>query len=396
MRIPIDRRMAILGGSLAVALTAAGIWALAGSGTTPNASGPPSTSASNPSGPTTPPPSPRTGATAPAPSHAQMTVKVFFHKGETVVAVRRTVPRSAKVATVALNQLLAGPTKAERDAGYWSFFSAQTAKALRGVEVREGVAHADFANFSRVIPNASSSAGSAALLAELDNTLKQFATVRSTVYSFDGDVVAFYEWLQMAPPTRQPTMAEAVTEARSFLTTVVGMTGLANKAPRSVAGGNVAVDFQVRAPNGGLAAPITTVLLRRSGAWWVASSVSTDTIQVTTPRSGATVTSPMSVTGRALAYEGTVTIRVEEPGGGKMVVLGEGYVTGGGDVVRPFRGSVGFAPPSSTIGWVVFVELSPADGTVTKATVVPVTLTPVRIDVEADNSSTRSAGSAAS
>jgi Sporulation and spore germination len=100
------------------------------------------------------------------------------------------------VATAALRQLLAGPTATERGNGYWSFFSDATATMLRGVRIANGVARADFADFSRIIPNASSSSGSAALLAELDATLKQFGTVRTTVYSFNGDVAAFYEWLQ--------------------------------------------------------------------------------------------------------------------------------------------------------------------------------------------------------
>jgi spore germination protein GerM len=134
-----------------------------------------------------------------------MVVKVFFHKGEdadpAVVAARdRTVPRSVKVATAALGQLLAGPTAAESRAGYWSSFSSDTAGMLRSVRVAEGTGYADFRDFSRIIPYASSSAGSAALLAELDATLRQFGNVDSTVYSFDGDEAAFYEWLQLPPP----------------------------------------------------------------------------------------------------------------------------------------------------------------------------------------------------
>ena len=48
--------------------------------------------------------------------------------------------------------------------------------------------------------NASTSAGSALLLAQLDATLTQFPTVEATRYSFDGDQEAFYSWLQLAVP----------------------------------------------------------------------------------------------------------------------------------------------------------------------------------------------------
>jgi hypothetical protein len=51
-----------------------------------------------------------------------------------------------------------------------------------------------------VIPNASTSCGSAGLLAQLDGTARDFDGVSRTLYSFDGDSVVFYEWLQMGVP----------------------------------------------------------------------------------------------------------------------------------------------------------------------------------------------------
>jgi hypothetical protein len=71
---------------------------------------------------------------------------------------------------------------------------------LRSVAIVRGTARVDFRDFSRVVPNASSSCGSALLLAQLDRTATQFPTVRRAVYSFDGSVRAFYEWLQRSPP----------------------------------------------------------------------------------------------------------------------------------------------------------------------------------------------------
>ena len=100
-----------------------------------------------------------------------------------------------------MRALLRGPTAAERGRGYGGWFSRKTAGMLRSVRITKGVAYVDLRNFSRVIPNASSSCGSALLLAQLDRTAKQFPNVRRPVYSFNGSARAFYEWLQRSPPT---------------------------------------------------------------------------------------------------------------------------------------------------------------------------------------------------
>lgn len=116
-----------------------------------------------------------------------------------VFALPRTV-RLPAVLTGAMRALLAGPTTAERKAGYGGWFSSRTKGMVRSVRVARGVAFVDFRNFSRVIPNASSSCGSSALLAQLGRTATQFPTVRRAVYSFNGSRSSFYEWLQRSPP----------------------------------------------------------------------------------------------------------------------------------------------------------------------------------------------------
>lgn len=133
-------------------------------------------------------------------------VSVFMPRGDPgpdcdrVRPVARTVPAPA-VLRAAMAALLRGPTPAERRAGYGGWFSADTAGALRGVTLRDGVARIDFADLRPLIPNASSSCGSALLLAQLDRTATQFPAVRRAVYSLEGDAGAFYEWLGYdAPP----------------------------------------------------------------------------------------------------------------------------------------------------------------------------------------------------
>jgi hypothetical protein len=139
-------------------------------------------------------------------STRSVVVKVFAPRApasttcERVYPLRRTVAPPA-VLTGALHALLASPTAAERRHGYGGWFSARTAHSLRSVRVTRDVAYVDLRDLRRVIPNASSSCGSALLLAQLERTLTQFPRVRRAVYSIDGNRRAFYEWLQLEPPS---------------------------------------------------------------------------------------------------------------------------------------------------------------------------------------------------
>ena len=145
-------------------------------------------------------------ASAAAPT--KHTVWIYAPRGTSqsctrVLPLMQTVASPA-VLTGAMRALLAGPTAAERARGYGGWFSQKTAGHLRGVRIGDGVAYVDFRNFAREIPNASSSCGSALLLAQLDRTAKQFPTVRLAVYSLDGSRRVFYEWPQRDEPTTRP------------------------------------------------------------------------------------------------------------------------------------------------------------------------------------------------
>jgi hypothetical protein len=135
-------------------------------------------------------------------------VKVFFPRRVTADCTRVSArPRRVIFPAVlagAIRALLTGPTTAERRVGYGGWFSRKTAGTLRSVRIRHGVAYVDFRDFSRLIPNASSSCGSALLFAQLDRTVTQFPTVHRAVYSFNGSARAFYEWLQREPPAATP------------------------------------------------------------------------------------------------------------------------------------------------------------------------------------------------
>lgn len=149
------------------------------------------------------------GAAGSAPAATQTIAKthaisIYAPRGASIDCAR-VLPLKRVVAPPALlkgamQALLAGPTKAEQARGYGGWFSVKTAGHLRSVRISNGVAFVDFHTFVRDIPNASSSCGSALLLAQLNRTAKQFPTVKRTVYSFEGSRRDFYEWLQREAP----------------------------------------------------------------------------------------------------------------------------------------------------------------------------------------------------
>jgi spore germination protein GerM len=116
-----------------------------------------------------------------------------------VTPVTRLV-QSPAVLAGALDALLAGPTDAELADGFGSWFADDVGWELSSVTITNGIAFIDLTEDSQPIPNASTSCGSMALLAQLDFTATQFPTVDRTVYSFGGDVAAFYHWLQRDVP----------------------------------------------------------------------------------------------------------------------------------------------------------------------------------------------------
>jgi hypothetical protein len=65
-----------------------------------------------------------------------------------------------------------------------------------------------------------------------------------------------------------------------------------------------------------------------------------------------------------------VTVRVVDDTAGPP--LGTGYVTGGGDELRPFEGTVGFAAPRTARGALVLTSDSAMDGSPMAASVIRV------------------------
>lgn len=193
----------VLGGTLAVASCASGP---APSGS-PSA-GTPTTPVPTPSVPTTPgTAAPSSAAPTAAPSEATtMTVTLYFSNtildpGATdcaqVYAVHRTLPKSEDVLGATMRELLAGPTAAEAAKGYGSWFSPATAEALISAKTSGKNSYINLADIRAIIPNASTSCGSASLLAQLRTTAQQAAMTPRVLFAINSQPTTFWEWLQL-------------------------------------------------------------------------------------------------------------------------------------------------------------------------------------------------------
>jgi spore germination protein GerM len=143
--------------------------------------------------------SPAATNTTPPTTSTATEIDVFFSVDDPngcglVEAFPRSVPTGADPIEFAFAELLAGPVASDVDAG--SLFGPSTAGLLISAEVEEALLVVDFEDFSRIIPNASTSCGSQALTAQLNATAFQFEEVEEVVYSFNGSCDAFGEFMQ--------------------------------------------------------------------------------------------------------------------------------------------------------------------------------------------------------
>lgn len=118
---------------------------------------------------------------------------------DSVVAVDRPIEAPFPALERVLRELLSGVTSSEEADGHGSWFTDATTDDLLGTAKVGSTLYVNLADFSADIPNASTSCGSAGLLAQLDTTLMEFTGAESVCYAFDGSQDAFWEWLQMGP-----------------------------------------------------------------------------------------------------------------------------------------------------------------------------------------------------
>jgi spore germination protein GerM len=113
-----------------------------------------------------------------------------------VFAVKRTVKKQENMPLIALQELFKGPTKKEQSKGYNSIFSKDTSDILISLNIKNSTAYINLKDIRNIIPNASSSCGSAHFFASVDSTLRQFG-IKKTIFAIKGDPKLFYEWMQI-------------------------------------------------------------------------------------------------------------------------------------------------------------------------------------------------------
>jgi hypothetical protein len=141
------------------------------------------------------------------PTRVTLTVPVTFSRGEAPEQVLRPVdlvledpelPPHARLMAAALSNLLQGPDALERAEGIHSFFSSETAQVAFELAWSGDTLTVDFADFSTLIPGASSSAGSEQLLWELNGTVFGLPAVAAVEYRKEGSCERFWNWLGRA------------------------------------------------------------------------------------------------------------------------------------------------------------------------------------------------------
>ncbi len=132
-----------------------------------------------------------------------------------------------------------------------------------------------------------------------------------------------------------------------------------------VAGDNRSGEVEIRTFESG---PPTVVFVRQLTAddsWWILGAASGN-ITIDEPAALAEVTSPLTVSGTALAFEGTVDVQLRADGNGEPIF--EGFVTGsGGPDPGPYSDTFEFTSPGQTSGALVMLSLSSEDGSTLEA-----------------------------
>jgi hypothetical protein len=132
-----------------------------------------------------------------------------------------------------------------------------------------------------------------------------------------------------------------------------------------MAGDSRSGEVEIRSVDTG---PTTVVFVRQltdDDSWWILGAAS-ENITIDEPEALAEVTSPLTVSGTALAFEGTVDVQLRADGNGEPIF--EGFVTGsGGPEPGPYSETFEFTSPGETGGALVMLSLSSEDGSTLEA-----------------------------
>ena len=139
------------------------------------------------------------------PADATTDLYIYLVRGETLGVAMRTVPQTVAVAEAALNELLAGPTEEDVEAGLASEVPEGT--ELLGVSISDGVATVDLS------PEFEAGGGSLSMqlrVAQVVFTLTRFPTVDTVAFEIDGAPVEAIggEGVVVSPPVSRAAFAD--------------------------------------------------------------------------------------------------------------------------------------------------------------------------------------------
>jgi spore germination protein GerM len=137
----------------------------------------------------------------------KMDVKIYLENSQknnnpdecgNVFAVTRKLPQTKAVAKAALEELFKGVTPDEKSKGYESLFSEESKSILIGVNIKNDAAYVNLSkDIKQSVSGASTSCGSNTFFAQVEETLKQFPTVKNVYYAIEGKPQDFYDWVQI-------------------------------------------------------------------------------------------------------------------------------------------------------------------------------------------------------
>jgi spore germination protein GerM len=132
----------------------------------------------------------RDGLVTQSSGYETLKIKVFFLNDrldpqiscDKVFPVTRTIRKTQAVARAALEELLQGPTQAERSEGYRT--SINEGVKIQRLVIQKGLAHVDFNKMLEL--KVAGSCRVQSIRAQIEHTLKQFPTVKEVVISING------------------------------------------------------------------------------------------------------------------------------------------------------------------------------------------------------------------
>ncbi len=164
-----------------------------------------------------------------SPSTDLVQLSVYFVSSEKVRPVHRMVPRTQGVAAAAVQELVKGPTAAEKGLDGRLSSAVPSATRLLGISVKDGVALVDL---SKEFASGGGSLSMSLRLAQMVYTLTQFPTIDSVNFALDGKRISVfggegiildhpvgrkdYEELTPAILVEDPTLGDRVTSPLSL------------------------------------------------------------------------------------------------------------------------------------------------------------------------------------